>query len=49
MNKIKTEDFKYQKLSPEEQKSRGILGRLVGVCADFNHATRNDRTYNEQL
>ena len=49
MNRIKTENFKYQKLSQDEQKARGILGRLVGVCADFNHATRNDRKYNEQL
>lgn len=39
----------YTKLSPEEQKKRGILGRLVGIMADFKHPTRNGRLYNEEL
>lgn len=29
--------------------SRGILGRLVGPCADFVDATRNGRKYSEDL
>ena len=37
----KNESFEYQKLSPEEMKARGILGRLVGPCADFINPTRN--------
>lgn len=41
--------FVYKKLSEEEQKARGILGRLVGPCADFVHKTRNDRKYSEEL
>lgn len=41
--------LEYKKLSPEEMKSRGILGRLIGVCADFIHPTRNDRKYTEEL
>ena len=42
-------DFEYQKLSPEEQASRGILGRLSGVIADFKNPTRNGRRYTEEL
>lgn len=42
-------EFTYQKLTPEEQKSRGILGRLVGVIADTKHETRNGRLYTEEL
>ena len=42
-------EFKYNKLSPEEMQSRHILGRLVGVIADFKHPTRNDRLYCEEL
>lgn len=45
----KNESFEYQKLTPEEMKSRGILGRLVGPCADFINPTRNGRGYNESL
>ena len=45
----KNESFEYQKLSPEEMASRGILGRLVGPCADFINPTRNGRGYNESL
>lgn len=39
----------YQKLSKEEMEQRGILGRLVGVCADFINPTRNGRKYSEDL
>lgn len=50
IKKLKTnESVKYQKLTPEEMKARGILGRLVGVCADFINPTRNGRKYSEQL
>ncbi len=45
----KNESFEYQKLSPEEMKARGILGRLVGPCADFINPTRNGRSYGESL
>lgn len=45
----KVREFKYTKLSPEEQKSRGILGRLAGIIADFKHPTRNERFYSESL
>ena len=45
----KNESFTYTKLSPEEMKSRGILGRLVGPCADFTIPTRNGRKYEESL
>ncbi len=41
--------FTYKKLTEEEQKSRGILGRLVGVIADFTKPTRNGRLYGERL
>jgi len=49
MIKQVTEGIRYQKLTEEEKKARGILGRLVGPCADFNNATRNGRKYSEQL
>lgn len=42
-------DMQYQKLSLEEQKTRGILGRLAGVVADFKNPTRNGRLYSESL
>lgn len=45
----KVREFTYQRLSPEEQKRRGILGRLVGTIADFKNPTRNDRLYTEEL
>ena len=45
----KNESFEYQKLSPEEMQARGILGRLVGPCADFINPTRNGRGYGENL
>lgn len=41
--------FEYKKLTEAEQKQRGILGRLVGPCADFIQATRNGRKYSEEL
>lgn len=41
--------FTYTKLTEEEKKSRGILGRLAGIIADFKNPTRNDRRYNEEL
>lgn len=47
MQKVK--EFTYQKLTPEEQKERGILGRLVGTIADFKNPTRNGRLYTESL
>lgn len=45
----KNEKFEYQRLSPEEMASKGILGRLVGPCADFMNPTRNGRKYGEDL
>lgn len=45
----KNESFEYQKLSQDEMKSRGILGRLIGPCADFINPTRNGRGYTEDL
>lgn len=41
--------LEYQRLSPEEMKERGILGRLIGVCADTISPTRNGRKYSESL
>lgn len=37
--------FKYTKLTPEEQKERGILGTLYGPIADTKNPTRNGRLY----
>ena len=45
----KVREFTYQKLTPQEQQKRGILGRLVGTIADFKNPTRNDRLYTEEL
>jgi len=44
-----SEGIRYQKLTEAEMKARGILGRLVGVCADFINPTRNGRGYTEEL
>lgn len=44
-----TNEFEYQKLTLEEQTSRGILGRLKGIIADFLNPTRNGRLYSEEL
>ena len=41
--------MEYQRLSEEEAKKRGILGRLVGIIADFKNPTRNGRRYTEEL
>lgn len=49
MKRQTTSNLQYRKLSKEEQQRRGILGRLVGVCADFISPTRNGRKYSEQL
>ena len=43
------DQMQYEKLTAEEQASRGILGRLVGVIADFKNPTRNGRKYTESL
>lgn len=42
-------EMEYNKLSAEEQASRGILGRLVGIIADMKKPTRNNRFYSEKL
>ena len=49
LESLNTGVFEYEKLSPEEMKSRGILGRLVGVMADTVNPTRNGRAYSAQL
>ena len=41
--------LEYKKLTPEEMQARGILGRLVGIVADFIAPTRNGRHYSEEL
>lgn len=49
LESMNNNEFQYQKLTPEEQKAKGILGRLKGVIADFKHPTRNGRLYSEEL
>lgn len=49
LESFNTDNFTYQKLSLEEQNSRGILGRLVGIIADTKNPTRNGRKYSPQL
>lgn len=49
LESLKDNKLEYKKLTEEEMKSRGILGRLVGVCADFITPTRNNRLYGEDL
>lgn len=49
LENLKDNIFEYKKLSLEEQQQRKILGRLVGVMADFKKPTRNGRFYSEQL
>ena len=44
-----TDEFKYEKLTEEDQQKRGILGRLVGVIADSANPTRNGRKYGKEL
>lgn len=41
--------MQYQRLTEEEKQKRGILGRLVGIIADFKNSTRNGRRYTEEL
>lgn len=49
LESFKSGNFKYEKLSQEEQEKRGILGRLEGPIADFVNPTRNGRLYTEAL
>lgn len=49
MKTVNSGTCEYKKLTVEEQKKRGILGRLVGTIADFKNPTRNGRLYSEQL
>ena len=46
---IKSTKFTYNKLPLEEQKARGILGRLTGIIASVKEPTRNGRTYSKEL
>lgn len=41
--------FDYQRLSKDEMSKRNIIGRLIGICADFINPTRNGRKYSEDL
>lgn len=41
--------FEYEKLTEEECKKRGILGRLKGIIADSKNPTRNERYYSKKL
>lgn len=49
LEKLNGTTLEYVKLSEDEMKSRRILGRLVGPCADFINGTRNERKYSEKL
>ena len=49
LESFKSDVFEYQKLSPEEMKARGILGRLSGIIADYKNPTRNGRRYGIDL
>ena len=49
LESFKSSNFEYKKLTEEEQRKRGILGRLVGPIADFKNPTRNGRKYTEKL
>ena len=49
LESLQNENLEYQKLSQDEQQRRGILGRLVGIVADFMAPTRNGRHYSEEL
>lgn len=42
-------EMQYKRLTEEEKQKRGILGRLVGIIADFKNSTRNGRRYTEEL
>lgn len=49
LESIKNDTLEYRKMSPDEMKAHGILGRLTGVCCDTIRPTRNERLYSEQL
>jgi len=49
LESISGNKLEYKKLTPEEMKSRGILGRLVGICCDILRPTRNGRLYPDSL
>lgn len=49
LESLKGNKLEYKKLTPEEKQSRGILGRLVGVCCDVLRPTRNGRLYPDSL
>ena len=49
LKESKNASLTYKRLSKEEMAQRGILGRLVGICADFNKGTRNGRKYSDEL
>ena len=49
LESFNADNFTYQKLSLEEQQSRGILGRLKGIIADTVNPTRNNRKYSSSL
>ena len=49
LESIQGNNLEYKRLSQDEMQSRGILGRLVGICADIVNPTRNGRKYSEQL
>ena len=43
------EGLEYKRMSQDEMAARGILGRLVGKCADILRPTRNGRKYTDKL
>lgn len=49
LESLNTNNLEYQKLTKDEMSRRGILGRLVGACADIINPTRNGRKYSEKL
>lgn len=49
LESMSSNTLEYQRLSKEEMQRRGILGRLVGPCADVISPTRNGRKYPEKL
>lgn len=46
---IKNEELSFDDSVKVNNKGQVILGKLRGPCADFIHATRNDRQYDESL
>lgn len=49
MKNANSREIEYIKIPVEEQKKRGILGRLAGIMADFKNPTRNGRFYSEKV